>query len=124
MKWRLPQNTTRCPVNRCHEAFEDRSALKFHYQQQHASHMVLCKICDKPLAAVSLEIYLKHYRERHANSGPPINLIRSMRKSIHGRPTEHVSLIVLRLFLFSNLLLFHTRPKYEMSFYLIGLRWK
>lgn len=94
MKWRLPQNTTRCPVMMCREAFEDRSALIFHYQQQHAPHMVLCELCDKPLKAVNSDIYLKHYRERHPGCDLPINLIRNMRKSIHGRATENVSLVV------------------------------
>lgn len=91
MKWQLPQNTTRCPLNKCREAFEVRASLISHYQQQHAPHMVLCQICNKPLAVPSLDIYLKHYRERHPNCGLPLNLIRNMRRSIHGRPNEHVS---------------------------------
>lgn len=97
MKWRLPQNTTRCPLKTCGEAYENRSALKLHYQQQHASTMVLCEICEKPLRAQHVSTYVKHYRDKHPDSGLPTNLIRSMRKSIHGRPTEHVSLIIFYL---------------------------
>lgn len=96
-EWRLPPNTTRCPFNFCREAFADRTALTAHYQERHASKMVLCEICKKPLSAKCLGDVFKHYREKHPNEGRPLNLIRHMRKSIQGRSTDHVSLILKRI---------------------------
>lgn len=113
MKWRMPPNTTRCPVNKCREAFENRSDLTIHYQEQHAPYMVLCEICQKPLTAPNIGIVLKHYCERHPNSGKPHNLIRSVRKSISGRPTENVSLIVQQFLVLFNPLVVNRKCKYS-----------
>lgn len=91
-KWQLPPNTTRCPFTSCREAFEERSALVFHYQEQHAPQMVYCELCAKPFSMPHVSLYVEHYKKKHPNLPLPTELIRKMRrKSIHGRPTENVS---------------------------------
>lgn len=123
-EWRMPPNTTRCPFNKCGEAFEDRSALKTHYQEQHAPHMVLCEICDKPLTANHISTVLRHYREKHPNAGRPLSLLRNARKSIQGRPTEHVSWIVKKLDgFFLNSLAISCSSKILFIEFDVGLRW-
>lgn len=111
-EWRIPPNTTRCPVNKCREPFVDRSALTSHYQEQHAPHLALCESCDKPISANHISNVQRHYREKHPNAGQPLKLLslfRNARKSTHGRPTENVSLIAN---LFLEYSLFHTHPKF------------
>lgn len=76
-QWRFPQNQKRCPIHLCHEEFESRSAAISHYQEQHASHSILCDICNKPiLLSVKFGIenphnFYNHYKRMHPNMKIP-----------------------------------------------------
>lgn len=73
--WRFPPNLSRCPYNHCKSAFKYRSDLITHYKKMHAPDLILCTICEKPVTALDMNNYYKHYIEKHPGIEPPIKSI-------------------------------------------------
>lgn len=73
-QWRFPQNQQQCPNNLCRADFESRSEAIVHYQERHADHMILCDICNKPIAlGIKAGIqspvnFTNHYKRMHPNT--------------------------------------------------------
>lgn len=69
--WQLPANLNRCPLNTCYVVFENNSALRQHYREQHAKNAILCAPCGWPVMAKNINEFRRHFRKLHPNIPPP-----------------------------------------------------
>lgn len=71
-QWRVPADTLKCPVLKCREEFEVRSAFIAHFKRKHAPNSVFCELCDRPLSMHSTKDWDKHFRSRHPTHQVPL----------------------------------------------------
>lgn len=72
-KWHFP-NITRCPVHLCDARFGTRSDAIRHYKRCHASHSILCPICDKPIISQSPCVFVRHFKRLHPGVKVPFGM--------------------------------------------------
>ncbi|XP_055296597.1 zinc finger protein 271-like [Sitodiplosis mosellana] len=72
--WRFPTDLKHCPNLRCGLEFGVRSDVIVHYKKCHASHSILCPICDKPISAQSSKDFKSHHKKIHPNEELPYDL--------------------------------------------------
>lgn len=73
-KWRFPNDLTSCPTTRCNFVSDSRSTLIGHYKTKHASHALLCDVCNKPIICNSKYNFRRHFWIMHRGKTIPHGL--------------------------------------------------
>lgn len=84
-KWRFPINQKNCPVHTCNAYFKSRIDAIAHYKSDHASNMILCNTCDKPISSGNISNFVNHHRRMHPHHKLPQELRKKVEKSQIGR---------------------------------------
>lgn len=72
-RWKFPQHTIICPVEKCSKQFAVRSDAIAHYKSQHAHEAILCPICKIPIFATLTIFYKIHFMKAHPNMKFPLD---------------------------------------------------